>query len=409
MEENGVKVSWYGERGVVNAVIVGLRESGAPSVIAFLNAIAWAKRPAWIRDVKSVELIVEIGCGEFGDPDLIIVCTTKEGQRYATFVEVKVIPYETSAGSNQHGIRIRGYNSTINGQLSLKYRLAMSLSNWDGSSDELSESDAVYLAYKRPSQKGLSDTIRWPRHLKKPTVLSLLRNAGLAGLPLNHFHFVAWTWDRDPFFRSLAFHDSDQRPLFLDKSGNEQWQSTLPQLGWIGFKQISESDQLSKCLDDGFRDALATMRPTLEPTPVADISAAEDLPRVASYNVLKHCHDDTIQQLRALEKLAAEYFGEDVIEQKPGSSSVKYVGKVILKLVPQNRGSGEFLLLGVSTSLGRNDWGGHSLNGPQLIGAGNKAQPFFTIDLPHTNETAEIVSDIILDVAEICGLKTDGQ
>ena len=354
MAENGVKVSWYGERGAVNAVVVGLRQLEVPGVIAFLNAVAWADRPAWLRDVGSVELIVEIGCGEFGDPDLIIVCTTKEGQRYATFVEAKVIPYETSAGSNQHGIRIRGYNSTINGQLSLKYRLAMALSNWDGSSSELSESDAVYRAYKRPwSQKGLGDTIRWPRHLKKPTVLSLLRNAGLAGLPLNQFHFVAWTWDRDPFFRSLAFHHSDQRPLFLDEAGVEQWQSTLPQLGWIGFKQIAESDQLSKCLSDGFRDALATMRPTLEPTPVADVSAAGDLPRVASYNILKNSHEHTIQQLRALEKLAAEHFGEDAIEQNPGSSSVKYAGKVILKLVPRNHGPTEFLLLGVSMSLGR--------------------------------------------------------
>jgi hypothetical protein len=408
--EDSVKVSWYGERGVVNAVISALVEAGVPGAIAFLNAVAWAERPEWLNDVRSVELIVEINCFEFGHPDLIVVCTTKDNNRFATFVEAKVIPYDLSAGSNRQGIRVRGFNSTINGQLSLKYRLALALSRWDGECDKLSESDSLYRAYKRPwSQLGLGDTIRWPRHLKKPNVLSLLRNAGLAGMPLSNFRFVAWTWDREPFFRTPAFDNSDQRPVFLDGDGNEQWQRMLPQLGWIGFKQIAESAKLQDFLGDEFRSAVNTMRESLEPAPVVDVTALNDLPGVTPYNILDNSDENTIQQLRAIEQLAASYFGEQSVEKGAGSSSISYAGKVMVKLVPRDHSLREYLMLGVSTSLGRDKWGGHSLGGPKKIGKGNNEQPFYTLDLPRTEKALEVASEVLLDVAEVCGIEIEGQ
>lgn len=406
MGKERLKVSWYGERGIVNAVVSTLVEAGVPGVVAFLKTVIWAAPPKWLNDVESVEIIVEIGCGEFGDPDLIIVCTTSDAIRFATFVEAKVIPYSQSAGSNKQGIRVRGFNSTINGQLSLKYRLAFALSQWDGHRDELNESDSLYHAYKRPwSQRGLGDTIRWARHLRKPNVLSLLRGAGLAGMPLNNFRFVAWTWDREPFFRAPAFHNSDQRPVFLDGDGNEQWQRMLPQLGWVGFKQIAESDKLHNFLGDEFRNALATMRDSVEP--VVKVTATNELPRIIPYNILKNSEECTVRQLRAIEQLAARCFGDEAVERKAGSSSIKYAGKVVLKLIPRIHNAKEHLGLAVSTSLRRNNWGGHFLNGPQLIGTGDNAQPFYILDLPRTRKAEEIASEILLDVAEICGIKPE--
>jgi len=406
MGKERLKVSWYGERGIVNAVVSSLVEAGVPGVVAFLKTVIWAAPPKWLDDVESVEIIVEISCWEFGNPDLIIVCRTEGDDRYATFVEAKVIPYDLSAGSNKCGIRVRGFNSTINGQLSLKYRLALSLSQWNGDSEELSEPDVLYQAYERSwSRGGLGDTNRRARHLRKPNVLSLLRSAGLAGMPLSNFYFVAWTWDQQPFFRASQFHKSDQRPLFLDEDGNEQWQRTLRQIGWIGFKQIADSDKLQNYLGNEFRDALATMQDSLEP--VVKVTATNELPRIIPYNILKNSEECTVRQLRAIEQLAARCFGDEAVERKAGSSSITYAGKVVLKLIPRIHNAKEHLVLAVSTSLRRNNWGGHFLNGPQLIGTGDNAQPFYILDLPRTRKAEEIASEILLDVAEICGIKTE--
>jgi len=408
--EKDIKISWYGERGVVNAVVAGIMKAGVPGAIAFLEAVTWAKRPNWLGHIKSVELIVEVGCGEFGDPDLIIVYTTKNNQCFAILVEAKVISYQTSAGTNQSGIRVKGYNSTINGQLSLKYRLALALSQADENDNELSESNAVYNAYKRPwTKKGLGDTISWPRHLKKPSVLSLLHDAGLVGLPFEHFYFVAWTWDRNPFFESPDFHDSVQRPLFLDQDGNEQWEKMFPQLGWIGFNQIAEAEQLTDHLGDEFCRALRTMRESHEPPLVVEGDCNGDLRRVSPYNIQEKSQSDTIRELRIIEKLAAEYFKDASIEQKVGSSSIKYAGKVIVKIVPQGHTHAEYLLLGVSTSLGRDHWGGYAMEDPILIGSGKTAQPFYTLCLPSTEEARKIASDIIQDIAEFYGSRKDPQ
>jgi hypothetical protein len=406
-----VEVIWYGERGVVNALVAALREAGVSSVIALLESVEWAcgSRPGWLGEVKSVDVIVEVGCGEFGDPDLIVICTTGDDQKFATFFEAKVVTYDSSAGSNQQGIRVKGYNSTINGQLSLKYRLAMALSVWNGHSNAVREPRAAYEAYRRPwSQGGLSDTLCWPRHLKKPTVLSIMREAGLASLPMSRFHFVALTWDREPFFRASAFHDSDLRPLFLDESGNERWHNTTSHLGWIGFGHIAKADRLARFLGDAFRKALVTMVPSLEPPDFTD-SATATYPSITSYNIQRHSSKATVRRLRALEALAAEHFGKGAIKQSNGSSSVKFAGKVIVKLIPRNHGPAEFLLLGISASLRRNDWGGFTFDGPKLIGSASKAQPFFTIDLPNTDESLEMTNDILMDVADACGLGDGGQ
>ncbi|PQO30758.1 hypothetical protein C5Y96_14970 [Blastopirellula marina] len=397
-----VKVSWYGERGIVNAVVAGLINAEVAGVIAFLNQVEWGGEPPHLEEITSVELIVEIGCGEFGDPDLIIICKSGEEVRLVTFVEAKVISYEVSAGSNQLGMRVKGYNSTINGQLSLKYRLAIALSQWNNPDDDLRESKEIYDAYHRPgARSGLGDTMQRARHLKKPTVLQMLHNAGLAQLPLEKFRFVAWTWDHQAFFCQNDFHDSDHRPLFLDQKGEEQWNNTRSLLGWIGFQQIAGLAPFIEPLGEEFHRAFATMRDTLQPAPIV----IDDFEPIKTYNIKQNSSQSTIDQLQTLEELAEEYFS---VIRGNGSYSITYAGKVILKLVPIKDAPEEYLLLGVSTSLGRNEWGGHILNGQKQIGVGKNAQAFFTINLPSTDEAFVIANDIIQDVAEVLGIKADG-
>jgi hypothetical protein len=53
--------------------------------------------------------------------------STEDGVRQLLFVEAKAGPYIFSARSNSVGMQEPGFNSAINGQLSLKYRLACAL------------------------------------------------------------------------------------------------------------------------------------------------------------------------------------------------------------------------------------------------------------------------------------------
>jgi hypothetical protein len=64
--------------------------------------------------------------GQFGNPDLILACRTgTEATTHVVLVEAKVVPYLGSAMSNADDtMKANGFNSSINGQLALRHRLA---------------------------------------------------------------------------------------------------------------------------------------------------------------------------------------------------------------------------------------------------------------------------------------------
>src|SRR4051812_34027455 len=68
------EILWYGERGIVNALIVDIVSQQKAG--EFLRAIVWAngQPPAWISQVKEVSFLVEHGFAQFGNPDLIAIC-----------------------------------------------------------------------------------------------------------------------------------------------------------------------------------------------------------------------------------------------------------------------------------------------------------------------------------------------
>lgn len=95
-------VVWYGERGVVNALVTSLTRRDIESgVRKLLLGITWADggHPTWIDHVTDVTLIVEVGLSEFGDPDLIVVCRTDDGQRFVAIVKATERKVGTSKGN----------------------------------------------------------------------------------------------------------------------------------------------------------------------------------------------------------------------------------------------------------------------------------------------------------------------
>jgi hypothetical protein len=169
---------WYGERGIVNAVLshISRGEAIVDSIKSLLRSVCWGNGAAagWIEDIEDVALVVEVGLADFGDPDLLIVCYTNAGTKLV-FFEAKVISYtesmqSTSPGaSNRWGMAQPGFNSSINGQLTLKYRFAKALSRWDGNSSSIVEDEAIFRAYV--SRLNDSISIAPGRTLVKETIL----------------------------------------------------------------------------------------------------------------------------------------------------------------------------------------------------------------------------------------------
>ena len=400
-----VSVLWYGERGVVNSLVIAIQAGGAPAISALLRQVQWAdnSQPAWLNTIASVSMIVEPGCSQFGDPDLILVLTTSDTQRYVVYFEAKVVTYAASAVSNLNGMKEKKFNSAINGQLSLRYRMSLALAQWNGSAN-LVEPAAVYHQYRRRSEEGgINEKLLKPRHLLKKSVLKLLREAGVNGLPLTNFHFLAVTSDQQLDFSTNM--SPEIRPLFLSLEGNDNWQQIAPRVGWLGFSAI-DLTLLNELLAGSYRQALGTM---LESKPRSPITTdSKNPPRtvpmksINPYNISGKSSEATKSQLTAIEKAARGVSRTWTVKHEPGSTSIKWFGKTIAKVVPQGYKKNEILMLGISTIYDQFQWNGHSLVGPMIF----KQQPFYWIDLPTDATGVDIAEGIFAQLATVSGAES---
>ena len=140
---------WYGERGIINALVSYLASEPEERVPALLAAIKWADgaTPRWIANAGRAVMLVEWGLADFGNPDLILVCDTASGAR-CVFLEAKVGPYLSSMKPNAGGMRDPGFNSSINGQLTLKFRFASALEQANASTLTITEPVPLLQQYR---------------------------------------------------------------------------------------------------------------------------------------------------------------------------------------------------------------------------------------------------------------------
>src|SRR5690242_2756525 len=147
------EIIWYGERGIVASLISYVRGSVVASIRQLLRAVFWAGGTGarWIEAIERANVIVEIGLADFGAPDLMLVCRGASGLPRIVFIEAKATPYEVSArpntpvpGLSRSGMQARGYNSSVNGQLALKYRFATALQCWAEHQDSIVEPQGIY-------------------------------------------------------------------------------------------------------------------------------------------------------------------------------------------------------------------------------------------------------------------------
>jgi hypothetical protein len=395
------EVVWYGERGIINALVTDLASRGLDPTLQFLRTIRWADdgQPAWINEVKRVTFVVEIHLAEFGVPDLMLVCRSGTSEINVVFVEAKAGPYLESAMPNDPGMLVEGFNSSINGQLSLRYRCACALQQWNGETSVLIEPRALLHLYRRPSRAwGLHDRAKKPRRLEQATVLRILRENEVHNLPADRYHFVAWTWDTTPFWDQPEVEAADMVPRFLAEPAGEMWEEEgdiwnrmTHRVGCILDQDIEENVRPV----DAYRRARETMIRAAWP-PAETATAAFDPIRPINRDRFQ---EPTRHLLAELEAAARARFGQETVAPLRGSSSVTRAGRVIVKLLPRNPGPGEYVLLGLSAYLHPQEWLTIALEGPFLIGG----QPFLVHQLPspaHEQEAVAVAQTIFEQLAE---------
>jgi|TARA_B100000315_G_scaffold109990_1_gene100901 hypothetical protein len=335
-------IQWYGERGIVNAVVTYINKDKDPKVRVerlkdFLEAIVWGggneEGPVALYGISDFRIVVELGLSEFGNPDLIIVCKDKVEKSYCIFIEAKVGPYQKSMQSNKEGMEEKGFNSSINGQLSLKYRFAKALKLWNRDPNNgLEEPKKIYDEYKEV----LKDKHRGkPRKIKKPGIIEkILEPLGLKELDDERFYFVAWTWDDDDhiFFNDPEVEKNNGMPLFCDLDEDER----KKHLGWLGYKKLEEClyKSLEKSPDSNgseeykeYKAAREIMIDSDKPNRDNNSYTAETIGQ-SNFD----CFDDEIKDLS--DKIS-ELFEDPKAERLHGSYSVSYGNKVVAKIIPQ--------------------------------------------------------------------------
>lgn len=226
----------WGERGLVTTLFMDLASSETADVPLdlwprFFEQIFgrtgidcdWGK-------IKSVWLMVEpcFGPRGFGSPDAIACIEFKDAARVAVFFEAKIATYEGSAISPRCRAK-KGYNSTLNGQLELKHRLAVALASFDG---QRLLKDGAWVGTTTYRQAG------FPRFVVDRGVLQTIVPK-LQRLPAERYLHVAITSDDTNPFNNKRLQGLWPEIFCEDANGKATaniWEQHRDRFGWTNWQ-----------------------------------------------------------------------------------------------------------------------------------------------------------------------------
>lgn len=322
-------ITFYGERGVVNSIVLQL-DKDIKLAQEFLSRIRFnnGHTPSWIKTIKSVHYFVEISFGEFGDPDLMILCEDIEGDRHLVFIEAKLVCYDNSAvdlrntGNTSTGNisstsnKATGINSRINAQLTLKHRLSLVLQK-RGTGEELEEAGEIFDLYKDLP----TEFKKKARRVIKKEVIAICDKHFTS---VKDFWFVAMTNDTPDYKPYIQLSNN---PLILDEAGQTLTDHVGNNFGIITYTDINKI----KGLD----------REELPKPSIQNLSNMEALHlRTVNWSEFDCRVTDEIKS--NLEEMVLESInkvkGQGKVIRKQYSGSVSYLvdGRTIIKLVPIN-------------------------------------------------------------------------
>ena len=322
------EIIMYGERGIVNAIVAYLMDPTASieRCREFFSVINWGENNGkidWISRLQNVDAVVEVGLGQFGDPDLIFVCTLNDHTKKYIFIEAKVVPYVISAISNSEGMRTRGFNSSINGQLSLKYRFVQALKLWNGKTSII-EPEEQFSSYR----EHLNDSKSNPRLLAKKSILAnILKRIGLYNINPENCYFVALTNDKEPGpFVKVA---EEYLPCILNNNGKNIWGEVVNQFGWIGFDILPEGLQKDECYTKAFGSTVCKFihieGASMEGRPDLKTNKLKVLPYELQTGISK------------VATSSQEIFTKEYVKRRTGSYSITLNNRTVIKIAPKKK------------------------------------------------------------------------
>ena len=381
--ENMVLIG-YSERGLVNALVRFLMADPG-NVRSFLACIEWGTPEirdavaALGRDPQAVTFVVEAGFADFGSPDLVLLVNRPEQQEPRIFfIEAKIASWGASARSNIVGMAEKGFNSSINGQLSLKYRLARALAAWKPGpirNPKLEEPESLRATARLlPEEGGLRDDRgNGPRHLCKEVNLALLarlmKPAGAVPTEppaspeeafLRGVYYVALTLDDAHPLQSLRAPQSPEAlkqrhataPWYFPTENHLLAAQAWSHTGWCGWLGIEQA--LPALLEDV--EYAAARRLSIE-KPLAD---AKSRPTAAAGASEEEIRSLPWPKFPGLHELALDVAGiatqvaqgiprlDARLDDLAGSISVVVNGSVAAKVLPRPGSPEPFLLLGLA-------------------------------------------------------------
>jgi len=228
------KMVWYGERGVVNSLFYCITEHDLMREL--LLKIKWAggTDDLWTDCITKTAIIIEVGLNDFGNPDVILVVEDCREKLQFVFIEAKVSSYVESAMISNSGM-VKGYNSSINGQLALKYRFVQALKTKDSKSHIIRETKEMYNAYKEV----LFDPRGYPRTLKRSTVIEkILKPNQFNKACLSNSYFIAMTVEEDGYNPFTDTENNDILPVILDEKSENVWDKVKGHFGSLNLEEV---------------------------------------------------------------------------------------------------------------------------------------------------------------------------
>jgi hypothetical protein len=235
MEKIKSTFSMWGERGSIATFFADLNQLVEPETINnFLQIVEFPDRPM-ISSLSPVAIhyIIEPDFANtgFGQPDAVIAIEYQD-DRAVIIVEAKRKELASECvPCSQRGQR--GFNSRLNGQLELRYCLAMALSEYHEGDTELVEPEWVLSSPYKNERKGRL------RRLKNRAVLEDIVSL-IGGIPLDRYYFLVITnEEQNPFLRvSNDLLPELFKPELSGLSFTDGWSEYRRRFGWLNYAKM---------------------------------------------------------------------------------------------------------------------------------------------------------------------------
>lgn len=222
----------WGERGLIATFFGDLHQLAEPEAFNnFLQIVEFPEKPP-ISSLSPVAIhyIIEPDFAEFGQPDAVIALEYHDSRAVIIIEAKRRDLVHACKPCSQRGQN--GFNSTLNGQLELDYRLAMALSEYHTGSKELVEPKWVLRSPYKNERKGTL------RRLKKRAVLEDVVSL-IGGVPLDRDYFLVITnEEQNPFLRVSADLLLELFKPELSGSFTNSWSEYRSRFGWLNYTKM---------------------------------------------------------------------------------------------------------------------------------------------------------------------------